>query len=404
MIRTSFLLIAMTASLCAQSADVPLASGFQAQTDTREDADYRRGRRALDNSQWDQAITAFNAAASRKSGITDGALYWKAYAQSHAGRREEALSTIADLRRQFAGSRWLNDAQALELEIKSQSGSPVNPASESNDDLKLMALNSLMQSDPKQALPILDRLLQGGSSPRVKERALFVLAQNPLPESRKMLGDMARGSANPELQRLAIRYIGMMGNDQARNELASLYESTTNKAVKSAVLQSFMLSGSRNFLLRAATSEKDPDLQRQAVRQLAMSGGDQELWKLYQSGSATELKQEILKNLFMSGKSDHLLDVVRTERDPQLRVAAIKSLGMMGNNGASDLLVSTFRSDRNRDVREAVLNALFLQQNGKALVDLARNESDPEMKREIVKKLSLVQGKESKDYMLELLK
>jgi hypothetical protein len=77
---------------------------------------------------------------------------------------------------------------------------------------------------------------------------------------------------------------------------------------------------------------------------------------------------------------------------------------MMGNNGRGDVLVSIYQSDPNREVREAVLNALFLQQNGKALVDLARSERDPEMKRKIVEKMALVHSKETTAYMMEVLK
>jgi HEAT repeat protein len=108
--------------------------------------------------------------------------------------------------------------------------------------------------------------------------------------------------------------------------------------------------------------------------------------------------------MFVGGNSAHLVEVARSEKDPRLRLAAIKSLGVMGDNGRSDVLVSIYRSDQDRAVREAILNALFIQQNGKALVDLARNEQDPQMKKQIINKLALVHSKESTDYMLELLK
>jgi len=108
--------------------------------------------------------------------------------------------------------------------------------------------------------------------------------------------------------------------------------------------------------------------------------------------------------MFIGGNSAHLLDVARSEKDPRLRVAAIRSLGMMGDNGHSDVLVSIYRSDQDRTIRDAILNALFIQQNGKALVDLARNEQDPQMKKEIINKLALVHSKETTDYMLEILK
>ncbi|MBV9226870.1 MAG: HEAT repeat domain-containing protein, partial [Acidobacteriaceae bacterium] len=72
--------------------------------------------------------------------------------------------------------------------------------------------------------------------------------------------------------------------------------------------------------------------------------------------------------------------------------------------GRADVLVSIYKSDSNHDVRKAILNALFLQGNGKALVDLARSEKDPEMKAEIVRQMSLVHSKEVTDYMMEILK
>ena len=47
---------------------------------------------------------------------------------------------------------------------------------------------------------------------------------------------------------------------------------------------------------------------------------------------------------------------------------------------------------------------LFIQRNAKALVELARAEKDPDLKRELVSKLSVMKTPEATDYMLELLK
>ena len=115
-------------------------------------------------------------------------------------------------------------------------------------------------------------------------------------------------------------------------------------------------------------------------------------------------KRFILKQMFITGKSDRLAELARAEKDPSLRAEAIKSLGLMGENGRPDVLVDIYKSDTSPEVRRAVLQALFLQNNGKALVDLARSEKDLEMKREIVNKMSLVHSKEVTDYMMEILK
>ena len=405
--RMSFiaLTIALGAGPALAQISVPFAQSFQARQANREDADYQAGLRALDARQWDQAISSFDAAASHKGTQVDAALYWKAYAENRAGHREDSLSTIAELRKDYPSSRWISDARALEVEVRAQAGAPVSPASESDENLKLIAINSLMQSDPDQALPILQKLLASpNNSPKVKERALFVLTQNSSPQAHKLLADIAQGSSNPDLQLKAIRYMGMMGSEESRKQLASLYNSSSDERIKRAILQGFMLSGSRALLLKVAKTESNPELRKQAIRELAMSGGQDELWQLYQSDSSVENKEAILHSMFLGGNSAKLVEIARTEKDPALRVAAIKSLGLMGENGRGDVLVSIYQSDPNREVRETVLNSLFLQQNGKALVALARSEKDPEMKRKIVEKMALVHSKETTDYMMEVLK
>jgi len=411
MIRSIFILAALAAALPAQDFDGLKPLSFQAQQGAGqtqqgagEDKDYRRGRTSLDAGRWEDAIAAFSDSAARKGAAADGALYWKAYAQNRAGQRDAALATLAALRQQYPSSHWLNDAQALQVEIRARAGAPVSPAAEPDEDLKLIAINSLMQSDPKQALPILEKILNSNSSPKLKDRAIFVLTQSGSPEARKILSEIARGGSNPDLQRAAIRNLGMLGSEDASRELASIYASSANKEAKRAILQAFMISGSREFLLNAAKTEKDPDLRREAIHELGISGGQDELWQLYQSEGSVEAREDILKSMFVGGNSAHLVDVARSEKDPRLRIAAIRSLGMMGDNGHSDVLISLYHSDQDRTIRDAVLNALFIQQNGKALVDLARNEHDPQMKKDIISKLAMIQSKETTDYMLEILK
>ncbi|HEX4228197.1 MAG TPA: HEAT repeat domain-containing protein [Bryobacteraceae bacterium] len=398
------LLIAPAVPLTAQSLGIPEAQSFQAREAGKGDSDYQQGLSALDARNWEQAIGFFNESASHKGGNADAALYWLAYAQNRAGERGEALATIKQLRQAYASSRWMNDARALEVEIRAQNGTPVSPSAEPDEDLKLLALNSLMASDPDKALPILRKLLTSNNSGKIKDRALFVLVQNPSPEARKIVSDMARNTSNPDLQLKAIRYMGMMGGEDSRKDLASIYTASSDERVKTAILKSFMISGSRGLLLSVAKSEKNPELRREAIRQLALCGGKDELWQLFQQETSIDNKKEILKSMFLSGDSAKLADLARSLKEPELKIAAIKSLGLMGGNGHGDVLVSIYQSDPDTQVRLAVLNALFLQQNGKALVDLARAEKDPQMKEEIVKKMSLVHSKEVTDYMMEILK
>jgi len=54
-------------------------------------------------------------------------------------------------------------------------------------------------------------------------------------------------------------------------------------------------------------------------------------------------------------------------------------------------------------VRRAALEGLFVQDNARALVDLAKQEKDPRWKREIVQKLSVMNSKDATDYLTSLL-
>jgi len=54
-------------------------------------------------------------------------------------------------------------------------------------------------------------------------------------------------------------------------------------------------------------------------------------------------------------------------------------------------------------VKKQIVHALFLQSNGKALVEIARKETNMDLKKQIVHDLSLMKSKEGTDYLLELL-
>ena len=372
-------------------------------SEDRADELYDEGREAIEEGRYERAVDRFNRLIDLKSNRTDAALYWKAYAQNKLGQRTEALTTLSDLEKAFGDSRWIKDAKALEIDIRQSSGQTVSPDAQNDEELKMYALNALMQSDPERALPAIEKILSSPSSIKLKEKALFVLTQSRSSRAREILANIAKGGSNPDLQLRAIRYIGVMGGTDSRQILDDAYRSSTDPAVKRTILRSFMTSGDRARLLSLAKTEKDAALRGEAVRQLGVMHADAELAELYQTETAVEVKKAILQAMFVGG-SDKLLDLAKNEKDPELRRSAIHNLGLMRRPGTAEALTSIYTSDSNADIRKAVVNALFLQQNAGALIALARNEKNIEMKKEIVQKLSLMKSKEAIDYLAELLK
>jgi HEAT repeat protein len=367
---------------------------------TRQEALYERGTDALDEGRWERALEAFSEAARLTGDRTEGSLYWKAYAENKLGRRGDAVATIGELKRRFPKGRWTNDAAALEVEV---AGRNARPESESDDELKLIAINSLVHSDPERAIPLLQKILQGPQTPKMKERALFVLAQSGSSQARQIVADIARGRSNPGLQEKAIKYLGLFGGKESRQILAEIYASSPSVEARERILKSFMTAGDRERVLAAARGEKDARLRAAAARLLGVMGARQELWDLYRTESDREVKDAIVQGMFVAGDAEHISELARNEKDPELRHRAIKKLGLLGRTRTGDILLSIYRGDKDPEARRAALQGLFVQNNAHALVELARAEKDREWKQEIVQKLSVMHDKEATDYLIEIL-
>jgi hypothetical protein len=369
----------------------------------RLDELYSDGREALDEDRFDKAADKFSQLAELNGPQTDAALYWKAYAENKLGKRDSALTTIADLKKRFAQSRWLKDAGALEIEVKQSTGQPAHPESQPDEELKMLAIQGLMNSDPTRAMPLLEKVLNGPGTPKEKSKALFVLAQNGSPQSREILARIARGESNPDLQRKAVEYLGLFGGQQSRQTLADIYTSTNDPSIKRAILRSYMIGGDKEHLLAAAKGEKDASLRADAIRQLGLVHAPNELRQLYQTETSADVKKDILQAFFLSGDSKFLAEAAQGEKDPDIRRAAIHNLGLIGSEDARQALPMLYAKETDRDNKMTVLNALFIQGNAHALVAIARGEKDPELKKMAVSKLSLMNSKEGNDYLMEIL-
>jgi hypothetical protein len=369
----------------------------------RTDELYSDGREALDEDRYDRAAEKFSELASMNGPQTDAAMYWKAYAENKLGKRDSALATIADLEKKYAQSRWIKDAKALEIEVRQSNGQPAHPESQPDEELKILAITGLMNSDPQRAMPLLEKVLNGPGTPKEKSKALFVLAQNGSPQSREILARIARGESNPDLQRKAVEYLGMFGGQESRQTLATIYASSNDVSVKRAIIRSYMIGGDKEHLFAAAKSEKDASLRAEAIRQLGLIHAPEELRQLYAAETTPEVKKDILQAFFLSGDAKFLADAAQSEKDPEIRRTAIRNLGLIGSAEAKEALLAIYAKETDRENKEAVLNALFIQGNAHALVTIARGEKDPQLKKTAVSKLALMNSKEGNDYLMEIL-
>ena len=251
---------------------------------------------------------------------------------------------------------------------------------------------------------MLQKVLQGTGSPRLKAQALFVLAQSNSPKARDLLVTIAKGNANPDLQLRAIRYLGIHGGRESRAALADIYASSTDIDIKKRILRSFMEGGEKDRLLTAATSEQNAELRLTAVQLLGNMGAGEELWALYQKESNVDVKKQVIRAFATGGSFTRLAELAKSEKDPELRLLAVRNLGMVGGRRTGDTLVEIYNTEKSPEIKKSVVSSLANSGNAEALVALARKEQDPTMKKDMVSKLAnMSSSKVARDYLIELL-
>ena len=394
---------AFAGPVSAAAQQVPSASFLDPQTaekaNAHEDEVYQSAKDALDNGEYDNAIKQFDEVIKIHGRKADGAAYWKAYALNKAGNKAQALTAIGELRKSYPKSNWLRDAGALEQEIRGVS----NPDNISDEELKLLAIQSLMTSDSEKAVPLLEKIIQGNNSPKIKEKALFVLSQSGSEKAQQILIGVAKANNQPDLQKRAIRNLGMNSNSRNRAALKEIYNSSTDVGVKKSVFQAWLMCGCKDDVASLARTEKNPELSREAIRFLGMMGGRAELLDFYKNSPDVETRQEAVGAMLMCGCSHELAEIVQTEKDPAVLDKAINTLGLVGGDESLAALTKVYNSQADVSTKKKVINALFLHGAGKEMVALARKETNPELKKSLIQKMSLMSSPEISDYMMEIL-
>jgi HEAT repeat protein len=364
---------------------------------------YDEGQDALREQKWMAAADHFEQAIKADDQQVDAAMYWRAYAFYKAGRSKEAERELRRLERQYPKSSWLKEARALRVEHQDPEKSieqATGSESVMDEELRLFALAQLMDRDPERALPLVLDMVRSADSETVRRDAIFVLAVSDAPEARQALAEMARDSNNPETQLEAIQILGTM---DASEELQSLYATLQDRDTRVAVIEALSIAGESAKLKQVLASETDPELRKAAIYGIAMENDDESaelLESFYQNAGSTGEKAVILEALTMMDEAvDVALKILRTETDPELQRQAIQVLGIMD---ATDELGELYGSMTDRDSRMAILQAMSISDDTDGLFRILQVEKDTELRSTAIQLLGVNGGDEAADYLINL--
>lgn len=185
--------------------------------------------------------------------------------------------------------------------------------------------------------------------------------------------------------------------------MSEIYGSVPDINIKRAVLRGYRMSRDSEHLLAAARSESHPELRREAIDLLGSMQAPNEMAQIYAAESAFERKDRIPKPMSRGQNAAKIPEIARTDKDRRLRFTAVRSLGGMKKEASADDLAALYATEPETSVRNGILDALFSQGAAKQIVEVARQKSDPELKRRAVQRLSNMKSKEAADFLVELL-
>jgi HEAT repeat protein len=396
------IVLLLVGTAAAQASAGPHYATSDSGSERRSEA-YRDGQRALDSEQWDDASRIFGKLAGKSSDETDAALYWKAYADWKRKLKKESLEGLRQLLSSYPKSAWADDAKALELEIRGGSRAGSTPDAD-NEELKLYALDGLMQVEPEQAVPVLERLLAGKSSQRIKERALFVLSQSDSPRAREILFRTAKSGQPIALRCEAVKTLGIAGEPEDIAMLATIAKDTSAPPeVREALIEAYIIADRPEELMDIAKSDPDPRIRAKAIDALGATDSLPSLRQLWNTEKDPALRAKLLEAFGIAGDVETLAKAARDGSDPQLRRKAIEGLGISDNPAAAQALRQMYKEFTDPQDKRKVVEALMIQGNAKTLIEMFRAEKDPAMKKVILQQLSVMDDPDATRAILDVL-
>jgi hypothetical protein len=236
-----------------------------------------------------------------------------------------------------------------------------------------------------------------------KETRVAALEAFSIAGSDEILREVLNTETDPDLRRTAIHGIAMEDGKDAAALLESVYDNATSVEEKTMVLEALvMMDDAEDLALKIVRTETDIELRRAAIHMLGVMDATSEIAELYATIDETELRKAVLDSMMIADDIDGLIKVLQSEKDTEMRSAAIQALAVSGDEDGAEYLLTLY-PEASREEKEAVIQSMMIMDNTQGLISLLKSESDPELKREMLQVLTMMDSDESEEYLFELL-
>jgi HEAT repeat protein len=256
-----------------------------------------------------------------------------------------------DRRRQYGGYAvyWLgraNNDESLDF-LKSLAA---------QDQEKRVAEHSVMAiafHDDARVSSILEDFIRASSNQNTRKTAVFWLGQTP--GHHPLLGELVRNEQeDTQVRKQAAFAIGVSRDQRAMSQLESLYAAVNSREVKKQIIFAASINREENagvdFLIRAAETDQDRELRKQALFWLGQKAGKRALEALGKTAESddadTQVQKQAVFAISQRPKDEAvplLIKIARTHSKPQVRRQAIFWLGQTGDERALEFFKEILR-------------------------------------------------------------
>lgn len=390
------------------------------------DSLYRTAREALRRNEFTRAASLFRQVREKypRSGYAPQSYYWEAFSLYRAGstanlrqardvlklqrdRHPDAASEAdpkslatricGELARQGDEecARMINDQAGETTKQTPNNRNTAQRCADDDDDMRIAALNAVLQMDEERAVPLLKGVLakRGPCSEVLRRKAVFLVSQKQTSETEDILLGAARNDPDKEVREQAVFWLSQVGTDRSVSALDSILRSSQDPQLQEKAI--FALSqvdnarASQAIRTFAERNDVSSDLREKAIFWIGQQDNPENaryLQNLYGRINNSELKQKIIFSLSQMGGEENtrwIMNIALDEKEStEVRKQALFWAGQEG--GSITDLVNLYGRMTNQEMKEQLI-FVYSQRNEKAavdkLVDIARNDTNSEMRK-----------------------
>jgi TolA-binding protein len=435
------------------------------------DSVYRAARQALNDNDYERAAELFKSLRDKypRSSHVPNTYYWQAFALYRAGSEDDLRAARTALRTQaqrYPKATTRRDAEALLRRVEGslaqlgdeeaaastmeavtaiapgvpQAAQPPQPpqpvvaatprpgrgprpgndrCDDDDDDIRIAALNAVLQMDADRAVPLLKTVLarRDAGSACLRRKAVFLVSQKRSDETSRILLDAVRNDPDKEVREQAVFWLSQVPGEETVAALDSiLQDPKSDPEIQEKAI--FALSQHRSpraaAILCAYSGRRDrpAELREKSIFWLGQrrsAENQQCLRDLYKSLDTDDLKEKVIFSVSQMGGADNyrwLMDIALNQRENiELRKKALFWAGQGRSVDIADL-VRLYDSMSDREMKEQLI-FVYSQRREEAALDklfaIGKNDPDRELRKKAIFWIGQSRSPRAAQYLQELI-